>query len=189
MYNQIKYILIVNVKAQDDSDSFIIKKDGVDVSYYWISFLNGQQRVLLFTQSDRLAFYTKQVVELEQNDWQYTIGLKNIGLSIVDEIVKQEIAFISITGPGAIWSHEQNNKYVDFDVGMSRIIELNFLKSLQIEPKIFKCGKYTINFLKTGPIILYPKPQNLKRTMKYGLWLDYSTSEFKTYIHTKLNKL
>lgn len=64
---------------------------------HWVSFLDGRQRVLLFTEDVAVVTKARQAEELEQFQQEVKVSLQNLGLSLVNNANRQEIAYIGIT--------------------------------------------------------------------------------------------
>lgn len=64
---------------------------------HWVSFLDGRQRVLLFTEDVALVSKARQAEEMEQPDQEISIALQGLGLSLVNNQRKQEISYLGIT--------------------------------------------------------------------------------------------
>lgn len=67
-------------------------------TYYWISFLDGLQRVLLFTADMELTTYLQAARENEVATAEYIIMLHGIGISLVSlkELLYMRIARYAI---------------------------------------------------------------------------------------------
>lgn len=63
---------------------------------HWVSFLDGRQRVLLFTEDTGVVTKARQSEELEQFDQELKVSLQNVGLSLINNSSRQEIAYIGI---------------------------------------------------------------------------------------------
>uniref|UniRef100_A0A8C2TPH2 Vacuolar protein sorting-associated protein 13 VPS13 adaptor binding domain-containing protein n=1 Tax=Coturnix japonica TaxID=93934 RepID=A0A8C2TPH2_COTJA len=64
---------------------------------HWVSFLDGRQRVLLFTDDVALVSKALQAEELEQPDQEIILSIHSLGLSLVNNENKKEISYIGIT--------------------------------------------------------------------------------------------
>jgi vacuolar protein sorting-associated protein 13A/C len=53
------------------------------VIVFWVSYLEGAQRVLLFTQDEQVAFYAYSRIDSERSNVELFLSLKGIGLSFV----------------------------------------------------------------------------------------------------------
>lgn len=63
---------------------------------HWISFLDGRQRVLLFTEDTAVVTKARQAEELEQFQQEVRLSLQSLGLSLVNNSSRHEIAYIGI---------------------------------------------------------------------------------------------
>ncbi|KAB0404968.1 hypothetical protein E2I00_016891, partial [Balaenoptera physalus] len=68
-----------------------------NIQIHWVSFLDGRQRVLLFTDDVALVSKALQAEELEQANHEITFSLHSLGLSLVNNENKQEVSYIGIT--------------------------------------------------------------------------------------------
>ena len=66
-------------------------------SGYWISFLDHLQRVVMFTQDRDMVECAKAGEETGLPIMDFALSLKSIGLSLVNNMKKKEIAYIGIT--------------------------------------------------------------------------------------------
>lgn len=62
------------------------RKDKVVV--FWVSYLEGQQRVLMFTQDERVAYHARGKIDAEKSNYEIFLSLGGIGLSLVCWILK-----------------------------------------------------------------------------------------------------
>lgn len=64
---------------------------------HWVTFLDGRQRVLLFTEDVAVVTKARQAEELEQFQQEVKVSLQNLGLSLINNTSRQEITYIGIT--------------------------------------------------------------------------------------------
>jgi len=64
---------------------------------YWIVFRNGQQRVLLFTTNSELKEVIVSGSNEERPKYNLSVSLQSIGLSLVNDTLGLEVAYIGIT--------------------------------------------------------------------------------------------
>ena len=64
---------------------------------HWVTFLDGHQRVLLFTEDVAMVTKARQAEELEQFEQEVKVSLQNLGLSLINNTNRQEITYIGIT--------------------------------------------------------------------------------------------
>lgn len=65
------------------------------------SFLDGMQRVLLFTECRELTQCATNVFEIIQQE--ITLSLHGFGLSLINNLNRQEILYIGIASSGVLW--------------------------------------------------------------------------------------
>jgi vacuolar protein sorting-associated protein 13A/C len=64
--------------------TFSLKKTRKDkVTVYWVSYLEGPQRVLLFTQDERIAYQARSNVDAEKSNLELFVSFSGIGVSLV----------------------------------------------------------------------------------------------------------
>lgn len=96
----IKTVRGFNIKSlfpQDECGQFPYD---ANIQIHWVSFLDGRQRVLLFTDDVALVSKALQAEEMEQADHEITFSLHSLGLSLVNNEKKQEVSYIGITRYG-----------------------------------------------------------------------------------------
>ena len=62
-----------------------------------MSFLNGLQRVLVFTHDEGVLGRLRAIDQVSQNKLDVSVLLRSIGISLVDDIRRKEIAYIGVT--------------------------------------------------------------------------------------------
>uniref|UniRef100_A0A671MWF0 Vacuolar protein sorting-associated protein 13C-like n=1 Tax=Sinocyclocheilus anshuiensis TaxID=1608454 RepID=A0A671MWF0_9TELE len=85
------------------------------VQIHWVSFLDGRQRVLIFTEDVGIVSKARQAEELEQFQQEVNISLRNLGLSLINNDIRQEIAYIGITSSGVVWEMRPKNRWKSFN--------------------------------------------------------------------------
>lgn len=63
---------------------------------YWVSFLDGLQRVILFTTSHEIWQYVMGGQRTERANTEVTLSLNAVGLSLVNDEKGLEVAYIGI---------------------------------------------------------------------------------------------
>ena len=64
---------------------------------YWVSFLDHLQRVVLFTEDKDVMRCSKNMEDIGQPLLDFKLSLKSIGVSLVNNVKKKEIAYVGIT--------------------------------------------------------------------------------------------
>ncbi|XP_069480592.1 intermembrane lipid transfer protein VPS13C isoform X2 [Ambystoma mexicanum] len=122
-------------KCADTSGEHTLLKDDCgqfpynqNVQIHWVSFLDGRQRVLLFTDDIALISKARQAEELEQSDLEINVLLHSLGLSLVNNENKQEIAYIGITSSDAVWEMRPKQKWKPFSQKQILFLERAYQK-------------------------------------------------------------
>ncbi|KAF7241590.1 Vacuolar protein sorting-associated protein 13C, partial [Varanus komodoensis] len=97
---------------------------------HWVSFLDGRQRVLLFTDDVALVSKAREAEEMEQPDREIHLALHSLGLSLVNNESKQEISYIGIISSGVVWELKPKQKWKPFNQKRITILEQAYQKHL-----------------------------------------------------------
>ena len=68
----------------------------IDQEVYYVSFLDGTQRVLLFTTSLKIAEDCQLAGDLETLDKEIILSIHGVGLSLVNNITRSELLYMCI---------------------------------------------------------------------------------------------
>ncbi|ELW71324.1 Vacuolar protein sorting-associated protein 13C [Tupaia chinensis] len=101
-----------------------------NIQIHWVSFLDGRQRVLLFTDDVALVSKALQAEEMEQADHEITLSLHSLGLSLVNNENKQEVSYIGITSSGVVWEMKPKQKWKPFSQKQIILLEQSYQKYL-----------------------------------------------------------
>lgn len=64
---------------------------------YLVSFFEGLQRIILFTEDPKVFKVTYENEKAELAEQEIVLALQDVGLSLVNNYTKQEVAYIGIT--------------------------------------------------------------------------------------------
>uniref|UniRef100_A0A8C3RCZ2 Vacuolar protein sorting 13 homolog C n=1 Tax=Cyanoderma ruficeps TaxID=181631 RepID=A0A8C3RCZ2_9PASS len=101
-----------------------------EVNIHWVSFLDGRQRVLLFTDDVALVSKARQAEELEQPDQEINLSIHSLGLSLVNNENKKEISYIGITSSDVVWEQKPRQKWKPFNQKQINLLEQAYQKYL-----------------------------------------------------------
>ncbi|KTG37053.1 hypothetical protein cypCar_00003660 [Cyprinus carpio] len=148
------------------------------VQIHWVSFLDGRQRVLIFTEDVGIVSKARQAEELEQFQQEVNISLKNLGLSLINNDIRQEIAYVGITSSGVVWEMRPKNRWKSFNHKNIGLLEkayqnyVNFGRLPMLMRQPFSCS-IRRNFLPGICIELKQSPhQRSLRAQLYWLQVD-----------------
>ena len=65
---------------------------------YWVSFLDGIQRVILFTPDSYVYHISQRPSLVDRVSTRLTASLLALGLSLVDDNESREVAYLGLTG-------------------------------------------------------------------------------------------
>ncbi|KAL4216396.1 Vacuolar protein [Mactra antiquata] len=163
-----------------------------DTKVYWVSFLNGMQRVLLFTHDLALATIAQEAGELERIEQEINVNIHGMGLSLVNNFKQHEVAYLGITSTGIIWE-EKRKRYKALNVKTCIALEEAYQK-YEISkagghnpPDQLKVDKMEINF---RDMMMYkPNKRMIRRSFQDGVWIQYKTSPHQVQFHAKINRV
>ncbi|XP_059483152.1 intermembrane lipid transfer protein Vps13 isoform X2 [Neocloeon triangulifer] len=180
----------------------MLRKDGVgklwvsannDEVVYWVSFLDGIQRVLLFTTNPEVATNAQAAAELEPISVELTMSLQGIGLSLVSELEKKivELLYMRMASSGIIWECKKLKKrnYERLSEVDTNILELAYRRySLGQGDRVVKLSDGAEADLSLNRIVT-PYVKELRRTHNPGIWFHLKISTHQRMLHAKLNNL
>uniref|UniRef100_A0A914WWB3 Uncharacterized protein n=1 Tax=Plectus sambesii TaxID=2011161 RepID=A0A914WWB3_9BILA len=172
-------------------------KDGIGEFYsdkeqqhklYWVSFLNGRQRLLMVTDDLAVTTVAHEAYEVERIEQQVTMSLQGVGISLVNNLLGLEIAYVAIASSGVMWEQRVRNRFKPLTAKEGHQFESEYNK-WQVEKKraTVSIDKYTVDF---GNMQLSkPNQTDIRRIFQTGLWLQYRSSPHQLQIHLKINHL
>ncbi|XP_047435908.1 vacuolar protein sorting-associated protein 13C isoform X3 [Mugil cephalus] len=130
-------VRMLNWSYKEHSGELDLLKDEVgQFSYdsqsqvHWVSFLDGRQRVLLFTEDVSVLTKARQAEELEQFQQEVKLSLQNLGLSLINNSSRQEIAYIGVTSSGVVWEMKPKNRWKSFSQKNINLLEKTYQNQL-----------------------------------------------------------
>ncbi|VVC40207.1 Hypothetical protein CINCED_3A023147 [Cinara cedri] len=179
-----------------------LRKDGVGVfnqddgiKVYWVSFLDGMQRILMFTVDANIAEECQASSKLEIINREILISIHSLGLSLVNNDLCMELMYLRIGSSGVIWETKKlsGSRYKPMTPRECELVEAAFIRytrKLAIgenEPNVLiKELNIEINFAEN--IVTKPK-RNIRRIYNTGFWLNLQSSDYTSQIHAKINNL
>ncbi|KAJ8937448.1 hypothetical protein NQ314_011837 [Rhamnusium bicolor] len=190
-----KHAEILSDLRKDDFGEF---KPTDDEEIFWVTFLDGMQRVLLFTQDKAVAQGAQACTLFELIQQDITVSIHGLGLSLVNNLTRQEVMYIGIASSGVIWEVCRMNgrRFKQLGTKESTHIEAAYQQFLLRQNDIDSDedtshfiidGKTTIDF-KLG-IMTKPQKRKIRRTFQTGLWLQMKNSPNQMQFHAKVNRL
>jgi len=167
-----------------------------DTKLYWVSFLDGMQRVLLFTDDVAIVSSAEKACELERIDMEIEVSLQGFGLSLVNNALRKEIAYLGITSSGIIWEQMKRKRYKALKLKVSQALEEGFQKfSLELvanpsaQKRRMLDDKIEVDFSADQMMMLRPHKVKIRRSFEHGIYLQHRTSPHQTQLHLKIHRL
>ena len=111
-------------KIKLDKNDFGRMKTGNSM-IYWVSFLDGIQRVLLFTDNFKAAYYASQEHILRPSQ-EVNISIESVGISLVNAEKRLEVGYFSIRKSPIVWEKARKNRWKKLENKMSVALEMGF---------------------------------------------------------------
>uniref|UniRef100_A0A8D0L113 Vacuolar protein sorting 13 homolog C n=1 Tax=Strix occidentalis caurina TaxID=311401 RepID=A0A8D0L113_STROC len=158
---------------------------------HWVSFLDGRQRVLLFTDDVALVSKARQAEELEQPDQEINLSIHSLGLSLVNNENKKEISYIGITSSGVVWELKQRQKWKPFNQKQINLLEQAYqkyvCKSAFQAPGWHKLdGNTEVNFSKVPMEMRLPVRCSIRRNFLSGIQVEFKQSPHQRSLRAQL---
>ncbi|KAI5632186.1 SHR-binding domain of vacuolar-sorting associated protein 13 domain-containing protein [Phthorimaea operculella] len=179
---------------QDGIGDFMI---GEHQRLYWVSFLNGMQRVVMITGDIILAKGAHLVGDADFVDTEMVLSMQGMGLSLVDDQKMQEIIYISMSNSGIIWEgcklgarrykKLEESKAMQLEEAYQRYLNLKMVSDDPVPPVVKIDDKTEVNFEEMR--LLKPNQRILRRTLEPGLWASYGMTSHSVRIHARLHRL
>ncbi|RWS24890.1 vacuolar protein sorting-associated protein 13C-like protein [Leptotrombidium deliense] len=163
-----------------------LRKDRVSV--YWVSFIDPEdnQRVLLFTQDERIAVEARKNIAGQLAKWELFITLNSgFGLSLINQKY-QEIAYLSSYCGPAAWEIEMSHKWKPLNVELSAWLEDQWSH----EAKIAKLKTYIeVDLTPSKMMLTKPFYGKLRRIFNPSVSIQLRKSTNQLYLNAKLYRL
>uniref|UniRef100_A0A8C3RCT7 Vacuolar protein sorting 13 homolog C n=1 Tax=Cyanoderma ruficeps TaxID=181631 RepID=A0A8C3RCT7_9PASS len=173
---------------KDDCGQFAYN---ANIQIHWVSFLDGRQRVLLFTDDVALVSKARQAEELEQPDQEINLSIHSLGLSLVNNENKKEISYIGITSSDVVWEQKPRQKWKPFNQKQINLLEQAYQKYLSNSafqgPGWHKLDSNTeVNFSKSPMEMRLPVRCSIRRNFLSGIQVEFKQSPHQRSLRAQL---
>ncbi|XP_028441459.1 vacuolar protein sorting-associated protein 13C isoform X1 [Perca flavescens] len=159
---------------------------------HWVSFLDGRQRVLLFTEDVAVVTKARQAEELEQFQQEVKVSLQHLGLSLVNNANRQEIAYIGIPSSGVVWEMKPKNRWKPFSQKNINLLE----KTFQSQQRGEREGGWvrletSVEVNLSGAIMMMRQPFScpVRRNFLSGIQVEFKQSPHQRCLRAQLHWL
>ncbi|XP_020288636.1 vacuolar protein sorting-associated protein 13A-like isoform X2 [Pseudomyrmex gracilis] len=164
-----------------------VRQDEVEV--YWVSYMNGEQRVLLFTQHESIYLKAKSVIDPEISKREIFLSIAAIGVSVIVQEsslhqARRELLYASVIDSAAHWELYFSKRWRSLSLELSAWLEnkyTNFAKKVQLENFI------DVDLMKMQ--MTKPFFGKLRRTYSPGIWLHCRESTMLRYLQGYVHKI
>ncbi|KFO74137.1 Vacuolar protein sorting-associated protein 13C, partial [Cuculus canorus] len=155
---------------------------------HWVSFLDGRQRVLLFTDDVALVSKARQAEELEQPDQEINLSIHSLGLSLVNNENKKEISYIGITSSGVVWELKPKQKWKPFNQKQINLLEQAYQNHLSGGAAGWNKldGNFEVNFSKVPMEMRLPIRCSIRRNFLSGIQVEFKQSPHQRSLRAQL---
>uniref|UniRef100_A0A8C3SRI4 Vacuolar protein sorting 13 homolog A n=1 Tax=Chelydra serpentina TaxID=8475 RepID=A0A8C3SRI4_CHESE len=151
---------------------------------YLVSFFEGLQRIILFTEDESVFKATYESEKVELAEQEIVLSLQDVGISLVNNYTKQEVSYIGITSSDVVWETKPKKKsrWRPMSIKQTEKLEREFKEYSELSPSENKIVELETNVM----VCLTPNGGNMKiqqpneipvrRNYLPALNVEYSTS-------------
>lgn len=185
--NKTAKISVDQSSTDDDSESehdLLCRKTRKDiVIVHWASFLDHNQRVLLFTQDERVWREAQRFVDGEQSCLELFVSLHGAAISLVNESLV-ELAYLSACSAPAHWEVCIHDAWKPLTLELATWLEYRW----SCHSRVAELKDYVqVDFEKMQ--MTKPFFGSLQRTYHPALWLQYRQSHHQALLLVKVHRL
>ncbi|XP_038556520.1 vacuolar protein sorting-associated protein 13C isoform X2 [Micropterus salmoides] len=159
---------------------------------HWVSFLDGRQRVLLFTEDVAVVTKARQAEELEQFQQEVKVSLQNLGLSLINNSSRKEIAYIGITSSGVVWEMKPKNRWKPFNQKNIILLEETYQRQLSGKTEggwVKLQTNLEVNLSGVTMMMRQPFSCQVRRNFLSGIQVEYKQSLHQRSLRAQLHWL
>ncbi|XP_069383471.1 intermembrane lipid transfer protein VPS13C isoform X4 [Paralichthys olivaceus] len=159
---------------------------------HWVSFLDGRQRVVLFTEDVAVVTKARQAEDLEQFQQEVKVSLQNLGLSLINNTSQQEIAYIGITSSGVVWEQKPKNRWKPFSQKIINLLEKTYQSQLSKKTEggwVKLEGNLEVNLSGTIMMMRQPISCPVRRNFLSGIQVEFKQSLHQRSLRAQLHWL
>ncbi|XP_034653735.1 vacuolar protein sorting-associated protein 13 [Drosophila subobscura] len=170
----------------------VVMQDGTKV--FWVSFLDGLQRVLLFTEDESIAKRTESTAALQTITQSIDLRIHGIGLSVINNQTGLDILYLGVTSSGIIWESKKESKkrFKEMTIHDTDLLEAEYQrylvhKSVNDVQSYRLDNKFPIDF--DNMVLKKASDRQLRRSFYPAIWVSNKSSPFQNQLHIKINRV
>ncbi|XP_014604811.1 PREDICTED: vacuolar protein sorting-associated protein 13C-like [Polistes canadensis] len=188
-YSQEKINISTNDNKNDNSETEQsrlgqVRKDKITI--YWVSYMEGTQRILLFTEDENIFLKARSIIEPEISKREIFLSVAGVGVSVILKCNEKSKEFLygSISDSSACWELCFGKKWKTLSLELSAWLENKYINS-------FKRTQLD-NFIDVDLEKMHmTKPffGKLRRTYSPGIWIHCRQSITMTYMQSYIHRI
>ncbi|XP_022087078.1 vacuolar protein sorting-associated protein 13A-like [Acanthaster planci] len=169
-------------------------RPGEAVLYTWQNPTEKRELVWNVGEKDHRNDLIKAAT-LEQSDLELVLSLPGIGLSLVNNLTRTEVAYIGIISSGIIWQNKIRRRWRDMNGKQMKLLEDGYQKAQNelvtdkdAPPKLTKLEKdFEVDF--RAMTMKQPQHRPIRRTYHTGMWAQVRTSKHQLQVHVMIHRI
>ncbi|XP_053604237.1 intermembrane lipid transfer protein Vps13 isoform X1 [Plodia interpunctella] len=185
---------VENDLRKDGMGEFLINER---TKVWWVSFLDGLQRVVLFTDNQLLAYGAHTIGEAELVSMEIDLSIQGMGLSLVNDDELHEVVYISISNSGIIWEQckigsrrykkVDGPKLIQLEEAYQKYTNERTVSEMPPPSRVLIDDKFEVDFEEMR--MIKPSARILRRTLEPGLWASCGLTAHSRRLHARLHRL
>lgn len=164
---------------------------------FLISFYEGLQRVVLFTEERRIYKLLCESEKVQLAEQEIVLSLLNMGVSLINNTTGQEVSFIGITSSDVVWEWKPKAKsrWKPLSMKEAQMLENCFRGYMESGPVDNLIEQLDTNFqVSFTPNVmdmrmLQPYSSPLRRSFLPGVKVEYSVSPRQSSYRVQINRI
>ncbi|XP_068698299.1 intermembrane lipid transfer protein VPS13C-like isoform X1 [Montipora foliosa] len=165
----------------DDVDGPIQHR--VKKTIYWVSVIDGLQRVLIFTDNEEIACLARKCCDFEIVNTELFVSLDGVGLSLVNS-KPNEVAYVRLFSSTSVWQLERSRgKWKSLNLELQTWLE----DAWRNNDEVFEVEDRKVDF--QSMTMTRPHTGAIRRLFEPAVWLNYKSSDHYYSLHCKMYKM
>ncbi|XP_074527415.1 intermembrane lipid transfer protein VPS13A isoform X2 [Halichoeres trimaculatus] len=168
-----------------------------DGKLFLISFYEGLQRVVLFTEEQRIYKLLCESEKAQLAEQEIILSLQNMGVSLINNSSSQEVSFIGITSSDVVWElkPKKKNRWKTLSTKEAEMLENKFQEYIESGPSenaVYELeNNYQVVFTPNGVDMrmLEPCEAPLRRHSLPGVKVEYSVSQRQSAYRVQIHRI
>ncbi|XP_027262380.1 vacuolar protein sorting-associated protein 13A isoform X6 [Cricetulus griseus] len=164
---------------------------------YLVSFFEGLQRIILFTEDPKVFKVTYESEKAELAEQEIVLALQDVGISLVNNYTKQEVAYIGITSSDVVWETKPKKKarWKPMSIKHTEKLEKEFkeyTESSPLEDKVIELdNNIPVRLTPSGNDmkVLQPHVIAVRRNYLPALKVEYNTSAHQSSLRIQIYRI